>query len=236
MYSIFNYLRKNKVDFDGLPQPLKNNYFDYLRYKPPGKKTRLVDINLVAVDFETTGLDSNHDQIISMGFCPIKNKSIRLADCLHIIINPQQDLSNENVTIHRLTDDQVNKGISQQQGLSKFLEMTQNTVLVAHYHQIERKFIQSLASKILGKTIGLTFVDTFWIAKRKKMRASLPIKPDSLRLFNLRKQYGLPNYNAHNALEDAISTAELFLAQSNEIGKKHGDIMLKDLGAFQFHN
>ena len=34
-----------------------------------------------------------------------------------------------------------------------------------------------------------------------------------LRLSNLRQRFGLPGDNAHNAHSDAISTAELFLAQ-----------------------
>ena len=47
---------------------------------------------------------------------------------------------------------------------------------------------------------------------------AIEIAPGDLRLFNLRERYHLPNYKAHNALSDAISTAELFLALAAESG------------------
>ena len=37
-----------------------------------------------------------------------------------------------------------------------------------------------------------------------------------LRLWNARTRYGLPVYKAHNALTDAVATAELYLAQVAE--------------------
>jgi len=36
-------------------------------------------------------------------------------------------------------------------------------------------------------------------------------------LFNLRRTYNMPAYKAHNALMDAIATAELFLAMVSKI-------------------
>ena len=43
------------------------------------------------------------------------------------------------------------------------------------------------------------------------------IQPGNLRLFNLRPHFGLPQYKAHNALYDALATAELFLAMAAEM-------------------
>ncbi|GAL25248.1 DNA polymerase III epsilon subunit [Vibrio variabilis] len=41
-----------------------------------------------------------------------------------------------------------------------------------------------------------------------------------VRLSETRERYGLPEYNGHEALIDAIATAELFLAQSNRLYNK----------------
>ena len=43
----------------------------------------------------------------------------------------------------------------------------------------------------------------------------------------MRKRYGLPQYKAHNALNDALATAELFLAMASEI-KPEGKAPLKE--------
>jgi DNA polymerase-3 subunit epsilon len=48
--------------------------------------------------------------------------------------------------------------------------------------------------------------------------------PSELRLTALRVKYGLPNHYAHNALNDAIATAELLLAQ---ISERNEDISLQ---------
>ena len=59
-------------------------------------------------------------------------------------------------------------------------------------------------------------IDTLMIEKNIREKANKPIVVNELRLFNLRNHYNLPRYHAHNALEDAIATAELFLAQINK--------------------
>ena len=54
-------------------------------------------------------------------------------------------------------------------------------------------------------------IDTQVLAKRRFERNNVPYQGKDLRLFNLRKSFNLPVYKAHNALLDAIATAELFL-------------------------
>lgn len=208
-----------------------NAYFDANR---PVKQDFIKDTQFVAIDFETTGLDSSKNEIISMGFCPIQNGVIRLGDCLHIVIKTEQKLSSENVAIHGLMDDEIEQGLSQKQALFKFIELTQGKTIVAHYHNIERAFIQKLAKQILGRAIPLSFIDSFEFAKRRMQKRQQIIKPDSLRLFNLRKQQGLPNYKAHNALEDAISTAELYMTQKASLDLDPNKIRLKNIGLFNY--
>jgi DNA polymerase-3 subunit epsilon len=40
----------------------------------------------------------------------------------------------------------------------------------------------------------------------------VPVKQGDLQLSQIRSLYGLPRYTAHNALNDAVATAELMLA------------------------
>lgn len=233
MFSFFNRF-KHQDNIPGLTadeKTLVNNYYDAFR---PAKQNLIKDSQLIALDFETTGLDSSKDEIISMGFCPIRNGVIRLADCLHIVIKTEQTLTSENVAFHGLMDDELEQGLSQRQALFKFIELTQGKVLVAHFHNIERTFIQKLAKQILGKALPLSFIDSFEFAKRQMQIKQQVIASDSLRLFNLRKQQGLPNYKAHNALEDAISTAELHMTQTASLDLDIDKIKLKDIGLFNY--
>lgn len=71
-------------------------------------------------------------------------------------------------------------------------------------------------------------VDTQYLAARRLQRAHQPVVEGGLRLSNLRRQYHLPRYQAHNALSDALACAELFLAQVAEMAPD-GAVRLKYL-------
>jgi DNA polymerase-3 subunit epsilon len=54
------------------------------------------------------------------------------------------------------------------------------------------------------------------VAKRRLDKRDVAYDPSELRLSMLRQRYHLPDHYAHNALNDAIATAELFLAQISD--------------------
>lgn len=219
---------------------IKQIWFNLFHHKNiVNKKTLLKDVSLIAVDFETTGLNPAKDEIISMGFCPIyidskNNGVIKLNKTQHFLVQTEKKLTSNNVIIHGITDETVEQGITPEAVFQHFMHLTENKVIIAHYHQIERHFIQKLAKKVTGKSISINFIDTFFIAKKQIKNKQRPIKTNALRLFNLRKNFGLPNYKAHNALEDAISTAELFLAQQASLNIPFDQIRLKQLGLFKY--
>lgn len=225
---------KNTPQIEALSRDKKDILQSYLNACSFSKKMPITDAPLVAVDFETTGLNPKFDEIISMGFCPMKYNQITLADCLHFVVSPNQSLTSDNVVIHGLTDDTVSQGICAEDALMQFLKLTQGKVIVAHYHSIERSFIQALSLRILGMPIPLNIIDTCVIAKQRMERRNQVIGTNSLRLFNLRAEFGLPNYKAHNALEDAISTAELLMAQLVSFNMPMEDITLGRMGLFHY--
>ena len=56
-------------------------------------------------------------------------------------------------------------------------------------------------------------IDTLVVAKKRLDKRGLPYEPAELRLSNLRDWHKLPHHYAHNALNDALATAELLLAE-----------------------
>ena len=208
-------------------------YDNYISNKAPGAKSLYSETSFVAVDFETTELNSKKNEIISMGFCPIKQNTIQLSNCLHVTIKPTDNLESDNVVIHKLTDDILSSGVSPEVAFQIFLKQTKNKVIVAHHHKIEKTFIQALSKKLFKTAIPVIFVDTLTLARNPTKHREQTVSPNTFRLFNLRKKYGLPDYNAHNSLEDAISTAELFIAQISDLNLSAEKITLKDLSYFR---
>jgi DNA polymerase-3 subunit epsilon len=75
-------------------------------------------------------------------------------------------------------------------------------------------------------TFSLSWLDTLAIERSKANRAQQPIQDGGFRLDACRERYGLPDYQGHDALTDALATAELLLAQIAYQGK---DCRLYDL-------
>ena len=80
-------------------------------------------------------------------------------------------------------------------------------------------FLNKASRELFNSPLLLPVVDTLEIEKVKLLRQQDHIKKGELRLAECRSRYNLPAYPAHNALMDALSSAELLLAQIDYRGK-----------------
>ena len=72
----------------------------------------------------------------------------------------------------------------------------------------------------------LPVIDTMAIEKRSLDHKHIPLVRNALRLSSCCTRYGLPPGTVHNALSDALATAQLLLAQ---VAHKGGRVRLEDL-------
>lgn len=197
-----------------LLQRAENSPFKkYLKTELPDRKQTVLDTEFLALDFETTGLDEKNDAILSVGCTIIKNGRIQLKHNTHHLIQINKKIPEKSVVIHKITDDRAHEGMHLHNVIEELLNKIAGRVLLVHFARIEREFLNAACKQIYGYKIPVYFVDTFEIERRRLQNIQPEVSPGQLRLFNIRERYGLPRYHAHNALEDAIATAELFLAQ-----------------------
>jgi DNA polymerase-3 subunit epsilon len=202
--------RKRRKLLEQAPEgPLKN----FLGTEFPDRKRPIHDIPLLAMDFETTGLDANKDHLLSVGHVELLHEKLLLGSARHQIIRSNREMADENISIHHITHDQVAQGMAVGKAVESILEALAGKILLAHHAKVEISFLQQACRRLYGMAPVVPAIDTMQIARQRRERLQQPIKANELRLFNLRKEYGLPPYRAHNALMDAIATGELFLAQ-----------------------
>ena len=185
---------------------------DYYSQPVPSPETKLIDLEFIVVDFETTGLNPAEDSILSIGYCIIKNNHIVLNKSVYQVVRQERLMSSQNVAIHGITDSDARKGIEFKMAMSELVQAMKGRVLIAHNAAIETAFINSACETLFKSPLLVRVIDTMKLEMRKLQQQGRVIKTNDLRLFNIRKRYGLPRYKAHNALEDAVSTAEVFLA------------------------
>jgi DNA polymerase-3 subunit epsilon len=158
----------------------------------------------------------------------MQQMKIPLNTAYHQIIRTDEPLKAENVIIHQITDDAKDAGEQLKQVVETLLERLAGKVMLAHYHPIEREFLKRACQLLYNTTITFPMIDTLHTQKKEWDKGLLPYDPSKLRLSNLRDHYALPHHKAHNALTDALATAELFQAQQSTYQfRTLNDVLLK---------
>lgn len=183
-------------------------------------ETPLSDIDFVALDFETTGLDSKNNSIISIGLVPFNLQRIFCRRAKEWYINPQDSLQEDSIIIHGITHSDLKGAPDLLWVLEQLLDELAGKVVVVHYRRIERDFFDRNLRALINEGIIFPVIDTMQIEADIQRAQSKGIinwfkgkKPESIRLANSRLRYNLPTYQPHDALTDAIATAELLQAQ-----------------------
>ena len=194
----------------------------YLNTPLPAPRTPLLDAGLLAVDLETNGLNPNRDDILSIGFVAIDRAAIKLATAKHLLIKPRTDINASGATIHKIFDDRAATGLPLCNALPLLLNALAGRVLLAHYASIERRFLRVACRACFDVPLLIQTVDTLELEKRHLLRqqgatSQDHLPADALRLANVRRRYQLPDAPNHDALEDALATAELFFVLTSEV-------------------
>ena len=189
---------------------------DFLSVPFPALYTPFDQIPILAVDFETTGLDAVQDKLLSVGCVDLCHNQIKLGSSYHQIINTKGRLKADNVTIHQITDDQKDQGQPLAEVIEQLLKRLAGKVMLVHFARIERQFLRQACLELYGMAPPLPIIDTLVVAKKRLDKRDVAYDPSQLRLSALRATYQLPDHYAHNALNDAIATAELLSAQVND--------------------
>lgn len=171
---------------------------------------------LISVDLELTGLDKGHNEIISMGWTLIDRGRIQLGSNRYMLINAEQSVGS-SAAIHELLDSEVAQGRSLETGLQELFDAARGRVWVFHHAGLDISFLKKACESWAGIIPGFIVLDTMRIEYRMRRRREILIRQGDLQLSRIRNSYGLPRYMAHNALIDALATAELMLAIASRL-------------------
>lgn len=173
-------------------------------------------LEFLVVDTETSSLSPKDGELLSIGWVPIIDGHIHLNDAKHIYIKDLMDKHEsvgQSATIHQIRDCELQQGIYIEEAIELFLAVSKGRVLVFHHAGLDLAFLNKHVRNLLGGPLLIPYVDTLALEKRKLSQQKDVIHKQDLTLAQCRTRYHLPDYPAHNALSDAIATAELLQAQ-----------------------
>ena len=197
-----------------LPEPMAQ----LLKTPLPKQNADYRTCNYLAVDLETTGLNAAEGEIASIGWVEINQAAIELPSARHIRLRTENSVG-QSAAIHQLRDAELAGGCSPQQALDTLLSCAAGRVLVFHHAPLDLAFLNRASRHVYGVSLLLPTIDTLQLEKKRLQRRGHIIKPNDLKLYQCRRRYQLPDYPAHNALTDALATAELFLAWTAHSGE-----------------
>ncbi len=117
-----------------------------------------------------------------------------------------------SATVHGITDTRVAAGLPVDEVVGRVLSALPGRVLVVHHAGLDKAILDRECRRTYGAPLPVPVIDTLALERRWRRRAH-HLSPDgSLRLAELRAAYKLPWYPGHDALADALATAELLLA------------------------
>jgi DNA polymerase-3 subunit epsilon len=193
----------------------------------------LGDYTFVVCDTELTGFNRKKDEIISIGAVLIRDLQIDLGATFHQYIRPANTEHTRATFIHRITPQQLMAARPLEEVLPDFVDFAGNGLMVGHYVALDMDFLNRAARKVFGGTLSNPGIDTMRMAQGyRRVRLGHFHEQDnasySYVLEELAREYHLPIFKTHDALEDAMQTAYLFLFLLKKF-RKGGLVTLKDI-------
>jgi DNA polymerase-3 subunit epsilon len=184
---------------------------------PPRARRPIANTKIVAVDLELTGLAPRADQIVAIGWVVIEQGRIQMQSARRTLVQIDGSVS-DSATVHGIVDASLQDAVPLADALSPLLQEMNRAVLLAHHAPVEQHFLNAACRACFGAPLLVPVIDTVALGRRLLERGTRSASDDALRLPALRQRYRLPASPAHDALTDALATAELFLAQCTRLG------------------
>ncbi len=196
----------------------------------------IADYDYVVVDTELTGLSRRRDEIVSIGAIHIKNLQIMAGQTFYTLIQPEHKIdATDSTIIHRITPQELLEAPKIEEILPGFVDFCGKALLVGHYIDLDTGFLNKECQRFFKAKLKSPGLDTIRLAQiytelnwqHHDDRFNFNV---SYNLTDLCKQYKLPLFPAHNALQDALQTAYLFIFLVKTL-QKSGLHTLKDFYA-----
>ena len=201
------------------------------RPNAPERRSRRGDwrrAELVALDFETTGLDLDRDEVISFGLIPILGGRIDLSGQLYQEVAPGVEPSRSSIPIHHLRAQDLATAPAMQDVADAFRGALSGRFILAWAAEVEIAFLR----KVFGggrrawrrRTIDVRTL----IMAVERPSSDAGRGPGYYALSAAATRFGVPVEQTHHALDDAFMTAELFLVAANAL-EARGRGSIRDL-------
>lgn len=174
-----------------------------------------IEDEFVCFDCETTGLNPLKDDIISIGAVIIKNNTIVSSKKFVRFIKPETKLQVDAIKVHHIRECDLINADNIDKVIEEFLHFIGNRKLVGYYLEFDIAMINKYLKPKLGIKLPNKAYEVSAIYHDWKIEA-IPQSNIDLRFDTILKELRIPSLGKHDAYNDAIMTAMMFLKLKNQ--------------------
>lgn len=164
----------------------------------------------VVYDTETTGLNPKKDEILSIGAVKIRDNKILASQTFEIYVKNSKEISSKSIEIHGIRPCDLENAVSSDEAIKQFLHFIGSRPLVGYYLEFDINMINKYTEPMLGIKLPNEAIEVSEIYYDKQIEL-IPQGHIDLRFDTILKKYNVPNMGVHNAVNDAVMTAMIFL-------------------------
>jgi len=165
---------------------------------------------LVSFDCETTSLNVKEAEILSIGAVKISNNTIVTSESFYVIVKPVGIMEASNVKIHGLRPKDVSNGIPVADAVYQLLDFIGGRPLVGYYLEYDIKVINKFLKPLIGIGLPNRAIEVSGIYYDQEIKHNHDGYVD-LRMASIIEKLKLPDLPRHDALNDAINVALMYL-------------------------
>jgi DNA polymerase III subunit epsilon len=174
-----------------------------------------------ALDLELTGLDPREDEIISFGAIPIDDGRLQLRDAVSGLVRPAREISEASIRVHGIRAADLARAPRMAHAIGPLLHAITGRALVVHTAAVERAFLgralRERGVRLRGPIVDTEVLGSLWLHERDgDLRGRLA-------LGDLATALRLPADRPHDALGDALTTAQVFIALAAHLDALHAE-------------
>lgn len=164
---------------------------------------------MVAIDCETTGLDTRRAELVSLAAVRLKGDRVLTSQSLDLRLARPASLSGDSIRIHRLRGIDLEGGDSIEAALAKFLDFVGNRPLVGWCLEFDLAILNRYLRARLGFELPNARVEVSRVYA-KALRRRQPEAIPNLRFEAVAQALEVPVMGRHTALGDAVTTALMY--------------------------
>lgn len=170
-----------------------------------------------ALDFETTGLDFRKDSIVSFGVVPIVRGRASISGSAQQLVRPTVPPSPRSQSVHLLRPQDLTDAPSVREARGELGALLAGRYVLAWFAEVEVRFLGTM----FGTGARVWLRRTIDVRNLAIAAAGGSVADRAERGYSLAGQavkYGVPVASPHDAYDDALVTAQLFLVLVSKLG------------------